>query len=91
VYKDKLSLISDSDFIEAEKTSAENYIAVAAKDFDKYEEFVQAKVNTLTDTIACVFSHSSVAEDRAIFDTMQIKWVYSFWKTKKEKASNPKN
>lgn len=91
MYKDKLNLISDSDFIEAEKTSAENYIAVTAKDFDKYEEFVQAKVSTLTDTIACVFSHSSVAEDRAIFDTMQIKWIYNFWKEKKEKASSLKN
>ncbi len=91
MYKNKLDPISDDDFIEAEKNSAANYIAVTAKDFDIYEEFVQAKINTLTDTIACVFSHSSVAEDKAIFDTMQIKWIYDFWKTKKEKASNLKN
>ena len=77
-----MASIDDSEFIEAEKTSAANYIAVTARDFDNYEEFVQAKVNTLTDTIACVLSHSSVPEDKAIFDTMQVKWIYDFWKTK---------
>ena len=87
----KTDLLSDEEFIETEKKSAVEYMSVTAKDFNEYEDFVQAKIDTLTDTIACVFSHSTVPEDREILKAMQIKWMYDFWVTKREKDLNLEN
>ncbi|MDC1160127.1 hypothetical protein OAT10_00085 [Luminiphilus sp.] len=88
---EKVDSLSDEEFIETEKKSAVEYMSVAAKDFNEYEDFVQAKIDTLTDTIVCVFSHSTVPEDREILKAMQIKWIYDFWATKREKSLNLEN
>ena len=88
---EKVSLLNDEDFLKIEKKSAADYIAITAKDFNKYEDFVEAKINTLSDTIACVFTHSSVQEDRDILKSMQIKWICDYWGLKREKSLNLEN
>jgi hypothetical protein len=77
---DNISKIFSEDVEDVEK-SAQKTINIKAEEFDNYNDFVAAKIKTISPAIIILMTES--AEDSQILHAVQTLWLKEFWETRK--------
>ena len=77
---DNISKIFSEDVEDVEK-STQKTINIKAEEFDTYNDFVAAKIKTISPAIIILMTES--AEDSQILHAVQTLWLKEFWETRK--------
>ena len=77
---DDISKIFSEDTEDVEK-SVQKTINIKAEEFDNYNDFVAAKIKTISPAIIILMTASP--EDSQILHAVQTLWLKEFWETRK--------